>query len=406
MSEPSPVRVDPKWSDDAFLDRIRASTDEDANTTVAHLKSHGDDLGAVNRCFIHLHALDGGLPDGTPQALRDFVVRHEELSKACDVDPEAVALGGAVFLRWAYPAAVVMLASSLPAGYSAPPLSRILTISDDLSRHPYRRLLAVVQLLINVSCQGHAVREDHDDAETAAMKLRLLHAGVRLLVPEHRPDYIERFGPPVNHEDMLATIMGFSLLVLDGIKTLGFTMGDEESEAYWAMWRHFSRLMGIAPAEDWMSDAFVPRTLDDARAFYRSYQRRWFCHGADENPDGVRLAERNRQMMIDLIPAPLRWLGLGRAPDILMTELLGAEGLERLGMQPLIGHGFDKKLLHWLLKFGQDAEEVCDSFSGLFSATILQGMVRQGMGTITFSVPGSVDALRDLAEPHRGVAHR
>ncbi|MEM8993728.1 MAG: oxygenase MpaB family protein [Acidobacteriota bacterium] len=406
MRETSPVRADPKWSDDAFLDRLRASTDEDANATVASLRAHGGDIGAVNRCFTDLHALDEGLPDGTPRALHDFVVRHEELAKACDVDPDAVALGGAVFLRWAYPAAVVMLASSLPAGYSAPPLSRVLTISDSLARHPYRRLLAVIQLLINVSCQGHSGREDHDDAETAAMKLRLLHGGVRLLVPEHRPDYIERFGKPVNHEDMLATIMGFSLLVLDGIKTLGFSMDDAESEAYWSMWRHFARLMGIAPAEDWMSDEFVPRTLDDARAFYRAYQRRWFCHSPDENPDGVRLTERNRQMMIDLIPPPLRWLGLGRAPDILMTELLGVRDLERLGMQPLIGHGFDKKLLHGLLKLGQKAEEAGNDFSSLFSATILQGMVRSGMGTITFSVPDSLDALRDLAEPHRSGGHR
>ncbi|MEO1369620.1 MAG: oxygenase MpaB family protein, partial [Acidobacteriota bacterium] len=394
MSEPSPVRADPKWSDDAFLDRLRASTDEDANATVARLKSHGGDIGAVNRCFARLHALDGGLPEGTPQALRDFVVRHEELAKACDVDPDAVATGGAVFLRWAYPAAVVMLASSLPAGYSAPPLSRVLTISDDLARHPYRRLLAVIQLLINVSCQGHTGRDDHDDAETAAMKLRLLHGGVRLLVPEHRPDYTERFGSPVNHEDMLATLMGFSLLVLDGIETLGFSMDDAESEAYWSMWRHFARLMGIAPSEDWMSDDFVPRTLDDARAFYRAYQRRWFCHSPDENPDGVRLTACNRKMMIDLIPTPLRALGLGRAPDILMTELLGERGLERLGMQPLIGHRFDKWLLHGLLRFGQDVEEVGNDFSGLFSATILQGMVHLGMGTITFCVPDSVDALR------------
>ncbi|MEM1180543.1 MAG: oxygenase MpaB family protein [Acidobacteriota bacterium] len=412
MSEPltpSPkdhTSADPKWSDDQFLDRLRGSTDDDANATVAQLRQHGGDLGAVNRTFVHFHALDQALPDEAPQALRDFAIRHEELCKACDVEPDAVNLGGQVFLRWAYPAAVVMLASSLPSGYSAPALSRVLTISDDLASHPYRRLLAVIQLLINVSCQGHGEREKHDDAEVSALKLRLLHAGVRQLVPIHRPDYEARFGSPVNHEDMLATIMGFSLLVIDGIKVLGFDMSEEEAEAYWALWRHFSRLMGIAPAEDWMSDAFVPRTLTDARAFYHAYQRRWFCHSPEENPDGVRLTDCNRRMMIDLIPVPLRWLGLGRAPDILMTELLGAHELERLGMKPLTGHHFDKKLLHFLLRFGHNLEEVGDDFSGLFSATILKGMVRAGMGTITFSIPDSVEALRDLAEPHRGGGHR
>ena len=50
-----------------------------------------------------------------------------------------------------------------------------------------------------------------------ARKLRLLHAGVRTLVPRHRPDYAARFGPPVNLEDMLATIMGFSYLAFQGM---------------------------------------------------------------------------------------------------------------------------------------------------------------------------------------------
>ena len=403
MSEPAAIpatepAADPKWSDDSFLDRLRASTDDDANETVAHLKLHGDDLPSVNRVLRSLRSMDQGLPADAPQVFREFMDRHRSGCSSCQIDDEIIARGGRTFFHWAYPAAVVMLASSLPSGYSAPALSRVLTISDELAVHPYRRLLAVIQMLINISSPDH---EEHPDAETSALKLRLLHAGVRLLVPSSRPGYLEEFGKPINHEDMLATIMGFSLLVLDGVRTLGFEIDGEDADAFWQMWRRFARLMGIVPDNAFEIDDFVPTTLADARAFYRSYQRRWFCHSPEENPDGVRLTERNRQMMLDLIPWPLRMVGLGRAPDILMTDLLGEEGLARLGMQPLVGHRFDHAMLHSVLRFGQDVSDVGDHFSSLFAATILKGMIKRGMGKVRFSVPGSVEALHQMAEPQR-----
>ncbi|MEM6793620.1 MAG: oxygenase MpaB family protein [Acidobacteriota bacterium] len=399
MSESPPV--DPtasKWSDDAFLDRLRASTDDEANATVAELKMHEGEVDRVNRILVGLRTGSDALPDDAPPAFLDFLARFKERADACNTDPEQVRRGAEVFHRWAYPAAVVMLASSLPSGYSAPPLARVLTVSDDLAVHPYRRLMAVVQLLINVSSPEDGKTTD---AEMSAMKLRLLHAGVRSLVPKSRPRYLERFGLPVNHEDMLATIMGFSLLVVDGIRTLGFEFSDQDADDYYAMWHHFSRLMNIAPSDDPLSEEFIPRDLEQAGIFYRSYQRRWFCQDPAQNADGVHLSERNRQMMVELVPAPLRFLGLGRAPDILMYELLGADGMERVGLQPLAGHRFDRWLLHLLLRVGQDVETVGEEFSSLFSAFILQGMVRRSMGRVTFSVPDSIEALKNLAEPQR-----
>src|SRR5215203_7332967 len=79
-----------------------------------------------------------------------------------------------------------------------------LPISRDLARSPYDRLLGVLQMLVRV-CSVHGF-EPAGCVILTAQKMRLLHAGIRTIVPRHRPGYEQRYGVPVNHEDMLATI--------------------------------------------------------------------------------------------------------------------------------------------------------------------------------------------------------
>jgi hypothetical protein len=159
---------------------------------------------------------------------------------------------------------LVLLASSLPRGYAAPCLCEILSISRDLERHPYGRLMGVVQLLINISDAD--AFDGTGRAVVTARKLRLLHAGVRSIAERYRPGYQARYGVPVNHEDMLATIMGFSLLLIDGIRRLRLPLADEEAEDLYYLWRTFAVLMGIHPEGRPQDDSLVPATLADAAA--------------------------------------------------------------------------------------------------------------------------------------------
>ena len=88
-----------------------------------------------------------------------------------------------------------------------------------------------------------------------AQKLRLLHAGIRRLATKYRPAYQARFGVPVNHEDMLATIMAFSYLLVIGIERLGLPLSRTEAEDLYYLWRVFAVLMGIHPADASHDDA-------------------------------------------------------------------------------------------------------------------------------------------------------
>jgi hypothetical protein len=378
----------PKWSDDRFLDGLRQQGDRQADLAVGRLVEERE-VGAVNEIFKTLRADAAPIPADAPAPLREFVAATGSLPSW--TDRECLARGGKVFLKHASSAAVVMLASSLPRGYAAPCLCRVLSISRDLQTHPYQRLMGVIQLLVNVSSQG--AFEPNGRAVVTAQKLRLLHAGVRTLVPRFRPGYEEKFGVPVNHEDMLATIMGFSYLVIEGIQRLGLPLSAEEAEDFYYLWRVYAQMMGIHPEGKPDDDSYIPATVAEAGQFYASYVRRQDS-GPAENPAGLVLTQDNLAMMSDLIPRPLRFLGLGMAPRLAMSELMTPVEMARVGVQPVAGHGSLRAVFGLVLRLAQGALDVLP-FSTRLATLIFQDMIDTSRdGVVEFCIPASLAILR------------
>lgn len=379
--------IAPKWSDDAFLDTLRRQTDPLADRAVERLVAEGG-VGAANHVFQHMHADGEPMPEDVPPPLAEFLDATAELPPG--IDRERLDCAGELFLEHGLTAAVVLLASSLPRGYQAPCLCEILMISKNLRQHPFRRLMGVVQLLVNIARPG-AFRPG-GLAVVTAQKLRLLHAGVRSVVPRHKPHYRETYGPPVNHEDMLATAMAFSWLVIDGLRRLG--AGFEHEDHYYYLWRVFAQMMGIHPEGRPGDDTLIPATIDEARTFYESYARRRYTPG-ERNPDGPVLARENLAMMEHLIPAPLRRAGFGHAPQLVMTELLPDEALARLDMVPDHSHGLLERTLRIGLRGVQWAMDRAPTLSEILARHLFQGMIRIGRGGhVDFVIPDSLAALR------------
>jgi mpaB/rubber oxygenase-like protein len=385
--------IESRWSDDRFLDSLRRQTDPLADSTVAALEREGG-IAAVNRLFGTLHADERAIPEDAPEPFREFVVATR--APLSDLNPKRLDQGGAVFLRHGFSSAVVLLLASLPAGYSAPCLSRILSVSGDLGAHPYKRLMGVLQLLVDIS-QARAFRPG-GAAAVAAQKMRLLHAGVRRVVPSHRPGYSEKYGPVVNHEDMLATIMGFSWLVIHGLRTLGAGLKPQEEEDFYYLWHSFARMMGIHPEGQPQDASMVPATVAEAGEFYTAYTRRHYV-GAEANPDGVALSRINLAMVKSLVPWWARLLGLGVLPRLLMTELLGDEGMRRVDIRPVSGHRFLGASFSRLLRVFQDISDHCPRHLGeQLGRLVFQDMIDVSRGgEVNFLVPDSLAAMRELA---------
>jgi hypothetical protein len=357
-----------KWSDDGFLDGLRRQGDPDADSAIANVVAggHQDSVGPI---FMHLRANDTPLPPDAPHPLRDFMTASAGLPPGVDVP--RLRRGGDAFLRNGLSSVVVLLASSLPRGYAAPCLCEILSISRDLERRPFDRLMGVVQLLVNIS-DGDAF-QPNGRAMITAQKLRLLHAGVRRIARRHRPGYQDKYGVPVNHEDMLATIMGFSYLLVDGISRHGVPLKADDAEDLYYLWRVFALLMGIHPDGKPHDDSYLPASLTEAGEFYASYVRRNNTT-ADRNPTGAVLTRDNLAMMERLLPPPLRWIGFRFAPRILMSELMRPDELARVGVRPLAGHRVIRAALHTMLRVGQSVGEH-DLFAARVARLLLQGMV-------------------------------
>lgn len=378
-----------KWSDPAFLDRLASHGDALADETMTRLyEEHG--IETVNQIFLAMRSDREAVPANAPAAFREFMEATADPPPGLDVD--RLNHGGAAFCTRAFPASIVLLASSLPCGYSAPCLARVLTVSDKLGRHPYERLMGVLQLIVNVSSPVPTPGDER--AHLTARRLRLLHAGIRYLVGRHRPELAERLGGLLNLEDMLATIMGFSYLVIEGLARFGVPMSSEEAEDYYYVWKIFALMMGIHPPGEPLSREFLPRSVAEAAAFYEVYCSRRY-RSAPENPDGVHLAVSNLRMMEGLVPRPLRWMGLGYLPRLAMQELVGEEGMRRVGIRPVRGHAIARRTFDPVLRSVQSVYGTLSTrFGTRLTLRLFQRMIDEARGgEVRFEVPASLEAM-------------
>lgn len=412
----TPASQSTRWSDDAFLNTLRQAVDVEADNCVAAL--HGKDDFA--RLFAMAAVNNDKIPENVPVALRDFFTKTDliiqvesDVAKFPDgLDHARLRRGEKVFLDHACAFCLVLLAKSLPEGYAAPNLSVLLNMSGNLRKNPYRRLLGVLQLVIDVSSIGGF--DANGRALAAARQARLMHAGIRKIIPRHMPDYPAKYGgEAVNLEDMLGTIMGLSLLVIDGVPKFYDSLAEQDAEDYYYLWRAFAVAMGIHPPGQHGSATWVPANISEAREFYASYERRHYLHDPALNPDGVALARENLLMMQAMIPKPLNAIGGGKLPLIFMKQLIGTDGCRRIGLIPIDakaeGHPLLMMTLGAVLRFfhGLDRLDPFGRFHPTLARVLLQGMVtRQYGGSVTFRIPQSLKQVQSLLDPdvHAGTS--
>jgi hypothetical protein len=367
-----------RWNEQ-MLDSLRLQGDPAADDAIRRILAN-EESGGMEMVFDEMDINDA-IPAVTlfPIAA-DFFQLTDDLPPGTDLD--RMRRGEEIFWRHAYAIALAVLAKCLPERFASPSLAVLLRTQADTRPQLFRRLLDTLHLVLNVSsCTGFG---QGGRALITAQKVRLLHAGIRSVVRRMSPEFERRYGTPVNQEDMIAMIVGYSFTVLRGLRTLGVGLRRKEEEDFFYVWKVFGLMIGIHPPGEPYSMDYLPRDMADADLFMRQYSRRHYLDSS-QNPEGITLITATLDLLRLMVPQPHRSLGFAVVSRIAMQELMGEDACRRVGIAPVRGHDFRKWMYlqaHHLLKphHGRGAH--------VLPRIIFQDMIKGGYnGEVTIKMP-------------------
>lgn len=191
-----------------------------------------------------------------------------------------------VFLRAGMLGGISLGLCSLVHGYTAPAGNKPLAFSGRLTERADRRLAETGKFVT-------AVTESEGLMPGAlgwrlVLRVRLMHAQVRRLLLASGRWSQDEWSRPINQHDMLATILLFSCIFIDGIRKLGVHVTAQEADDYQHLFRYVGELIGVEPT-------LLPTTHAEAMRLAELIR---LTQGA---PD-----EDSRELVRALIEGPLR----------------------------------------------------------------------------------------------------
>jgi len=194
-------------------------------------------------------------PDLDP-ILRDYVQKiilpswadKEKLAKA-ELTYDRFAIGVNSLLHW----------YSLPLTYCCENGAVVLHETGELTDLTKPRILKTARLIRSVLSEKSF--QPNGKAIVNIAKVRLVHALVRysILHPDVKlsiPYDPAIRGLPINQEDMVGTMLTFSVAIIDGLKRLGANLTTEEEESYLHLWNVTGHMMGV-------EEELLPKNVDE-----------------------------------------------------------------------------------------------------------------------------------------------
>lgn len=254
-----------------------------------------------------IEAALAGAVEGVPDAVRELVARASVVPPW--VDGERLQRAHEVFLRPGLLGGIVLGLRSLVYGYAAPAGNKPLAFSGRLKERAERRLAETGKFITAVTAV--------DGLRPGALgwklvlRVRLMHAEVRRLVVASGRWSYEAYSEPINQHDMLATILLFSNVFIDGIRRFGVHVTAAEADAYQHLFRWVGELIGVEPN-------LLPATYAEATRLSR------FIHLTQGPPD-----DDSRELVNALLEGPLRHAKTARERARAERHVAVARGLCR-----------------------------------------------------------------------------
>lgn len=179
-----------------------------------------------------------------PQSVKNLFLQTQHIPDW--VDYEAMEYGAQLCRRVGIDALISLRDYSLMGGYDFAHLNKALIATGLLKKGAMKRLSDTLEFWINVT------REDamqmHGKGYEFCIKIRMIHSYARLSIEKYTPDWdTENWGKPINHWDMMATYLGFSLIILHSLTLLGHDITEKEEAGIFQLWKYVGYLLGIPP---------------------------------------------------------------------------------------------------------------------------------------------------------------
>ncbi|HEY1333864.1 MAG TPA: oxygenase MpaB family protein, partial [Myxococcaceae bacterium] len=160
-------------------------------------------------------------------------------------DLERARRGGEVLLKSGFFGGIVLGFRSLVAGYCSPAGNKPLAFSGRLREAAPRRLSETSRFVSLVYQPGSFA--PGAPGWVAAARVRLMHAQIRRMLRGSPRWDAGAWGAPINQVDMAGTTLLFSLVLVDGLRMLGFRIDREDCEDVLHLWRIGGWVLGVDP---------------------------------------------------------------------------------------------------------------------------------------------------------------
>ena len=175
-----------------------------------------------------------------PSSLREF---FEEASTVPDwVDFDEFMPGIRMFHRNSKLVLVAFVTGVLIEGFTTN-IAKSFFITGRVRDSGVRRLQNNNRHMMDIFIPGGLDRDG--DGWKLSVRIRVIHARVRLLLSQSDEWYLDSWGSPVSAAHLGYAISAFSARLLLHMKTLGARYTDEEYASFMAVWRYAGWLMGI-----------------------------------------------------------------------------------------------------------------------------------------------------------------
>lgn len=168
---------------------------------------------------------------------------------------------------------------SLMSGYNYAYLNKALIFTGALKKGPAKRITDTLDFWIHVT--RYNALEINGLGYQYIARTRMMHSFSRLMIHEKYANWdTKKWGDPINHWDMVATNIGFSLFYLHGLHKLGLSISEKEELGVFHLWKYVGHLLGIP-------EQYLPNNKKEATEIFYI----WTSSQISADHDSVMLAQ-------------------------------------------------------------------------------------------------------------------